>query len=72
MKKSGIYISYRYESGKWLPAVMLLGGSTDKGGMSPKISPDGKYIFYVKGSEGVWWMSSGIVEELRPKVLKNK
>lgn len=61
----GIFISYRDRSGKWLPAVMLLGGSPDKGGMSPRISPDGKYLFYVNG--GMFWMPAGLIEEHRPK-----
>jgi hypothetical protein len=34
-------------------------------GLSPRISPDGKYLFYVNG--GMWWKPAGFVEELRPK-----
>jgi hypothetical protein len=66
-KNSGIYVSYRDKSGNWLPAVYVYGGSVDKGGISPKISPDGKYLFFANGSEGVWWIPAGFVEELRPK-----
>jgi hypothetical protein len=69
-KNSGIYISYRDKSGKWLPAVFVLGGDADTGGVSPRISPDGKYLFFVNGSEGTWWMPAGFVEELRPKGLE--
>jgi hypothetical protein len=60
----GIFISYRDESGEWLPAVRLLGGSPDKGGMSPRVSPDGKYLFYVNGS--VFWMPSSLIDQLNP------
>ena len=61
----GIFISYKDDSGKWLPATMLLGGSPDKGGMSPRVTPDGKYLFYVNG--GVWWMRATMIEAARPK-----
>jgi len=69
---SGIYISYRDKSGKWLPPVFVLGGDPKTGGVSPRISPDGKYLFFANGSEGMWWMPAGFIEELRPKQLKNK
>jgi len=62
---SGIFISYKDKSGNWLPAVMAEGGSKEKGGLSPRISPDGKYLFYVTG--GMWWMPATFIDELRPK-----
>jgi hypothetical protein len=62
---SGIFISYKDESGNWLPAIMAEGGSKEKGGLSPRISPDGKYLFYVNG--GMWWMPANFIKELRPK-----
>jgi len=65
VKNTGIFISYKDTSGKWLPAVMAEGGTKEKGGLSPRISPDGKYMFYVNG--GMWWMPAGFIEELRPK-----
>jgi len=67
---SGIYISYRDKSGKWLPAVFVLGGSPDLGGVAPVISPDGRYLFYVNGSAATWWMPADFVEELKPDELK--
>ena len=70
VNNTGIFISYRDKSGNWLPAVMAEGGTKEKGGLSPRISPDGKYLFYVNG--GMWWMPAGFIEELRPKELKNK
>lgn len=65
VKNTGIFISYRDKLGKWLPAVMAEGGTKEKGGLSPRISPDGKYLFYVNG--GIWWMPAKFIEELRPK-----
>jgi hypothetical protein len=67
MENSGIYISFRDKSDGWLPAVMAVGGSPDKGGVSPKVSPEGKYLFFANGSDGVWWMPAGMIDELRPR-----
>jgi Tol biopolymer transport system component len=69
VKNTGIFISYRDKSGKWLPPVLAAGGDRKSGGLSPRISPDGKYLFYVNG--GMWWMPAAFVEELRPKELRN-
>ena len=63
-KNTGIFISYKDKSGKWLPAVLAVGGTRERGGLSPRISPDGKYLFYVNG--GMWWMPAGFIKELRP------
>ena len=64
-KNSGIFISFRDKSGRWLTPVMLWGGSQERGGLSPRISPDGKYLFYV--NTGMYWMPAEGVERLRPK-----
>jgi len=65
-ENSGIFISYWNKSDGWSPAVMLIGGGRDKGGLSPRISPDGKYLFYVNG--GVYWLPiAERIEKLRPK-----
>jgi len=64
-KNTGIFISYKDRSGMWLPPVLAVGGDRKSGGLSPRISPDGKYLFYVNG--GMWWMPAIFVEELRPE-----
>lgn len=64
-ENSGIFISFKDRSDKWIPAVRVLGGAPDKGGMSPKITPDDKYLFYV--NSGMWWMSAEIAWNLRPR-----
>jgi Tol biopolymer transport system component len=68
VKNTGIFISYKDKSGNWRPPVMAEGGTKEKGGLSPRISPDGKYLFYVNG--GMWWMPADFIEELRPGNLK--
>ena len=70
VKNTGIFISYNDKSGKWLPAVMAEGGTKEKGGLSPRVSPDGKYLFYVNG--GMFWMPAGFIEKLRPNELKKQ
>ena len=69
VKNTGIFISYKDKSGNWLTAVMAEGGTKEKGGLSPRISPDRKYLFYVNG--GMWWMPATFIEELRPEKLKS-
>jgi hypothetical protein len=66
---SGIFISFKDRAGKWLPAVMLEGGSLERGGLSPKVTLDGKYLFYVNG--GMFWVPiKERINELRPKEQK--
>ncbi len=64
VKITGIFISYRDKAGNWMPPVMAEGGTKEKGGLSPRISPDGKYLFYVNG--GMWWMPAAFIGRLRP------
>jgi Tol biopolymer transport system component len=68
-KNTGIFISYKDNAGNWLPAKLAVGGDRKSGGLSPRISPDGKYLFYVNG--GMWWMPADFVEDLKPAGLKN-
>ena len=65
VKNTGIFISYKDKSDNWLPPVLAAGGDRKSGGLSPRISPDGKYLFYVNG--GMWWMPAKFIEELKPK-----
>ena len=67
VKNTGIFISYKDKSGQWLPAKLAAGGDRKSGGLSPRISPDGKYMFYVNG--GMWWMPARFIEELKPKEI---
>ncbi len=64
-KNTGIFLSHRDPSGNFLPPKLVLGGDRKSGGMSPRISPDGKYVFYVNG--GMWWRPAAFLEELRPE-----
>lgn len=66
-KNTGIFISFRDKAGNWLPPALVAGGDKKSGGFSPRISPDGKYLFYINGDAGTFWMPATFIEELRPK-----
>ena len=75
-----IYISFKQEDGSWGPAINM--GSQVNSSVydqGPKVTPDGKYLFFWRGDEKVredgssywvgspYWMDAQIIETLRPK-----
>jgi hypothetical protein len=58
-------ISYKMMDGTWSERVIL---SYDWARF-PVVSPDGKYLFFM-GYEGIYWVSTSFVEELKPDELK--
>ncbi len=75
-----IYISFRQKDGSWSPAINM--GSqinTNKQESSPRVTHDGKYLFFSRGewqvkSDGSrnwvgksYWVDASIIEGLRPK-----
>lgn len=61
-----IYISFLNAENNWTEPKEL-GEILNMDGNQPRISPDGKYIFFV-GNDGMsYWVSTKIIEELRPK-----
>lgn len=69
--KDELWISFRNKNGEWSDAEIL--GNEINNGCNTScatISPDGKYIFFSRITNGVgvpYWVSAEIVEELRPK-----
>lgn len=64
-----IYISFLNEENKWSEPFEL-GKKLNMDGNQPRISPDGEFIFFV-GNDGMsYWVSTKIIEELKPKYLK--
>lgn len=59
------YISYKNKSNMWHPPVKI---HEELQGVSPKVSPDGKYFFFLGG--GIYWMPAKFIEELRPNKKK--
>jgi len=57
-------ISYKKEDGSWTDRIetpFYCGGFF-------ALSPDGKYLFFM--NEGIWWVSTSFIDELKPKSLK--
>ena len=61
-----IYISFKQNENEWTKPQEL-GAILNMDGNQPRISPDGKYIFFVDNESKAYWVSSSIIEELRPK-----
>lgn len=56
-----LFISFRGEDGSWSERAKL----PIPWGRFPSVSPDGKYLFFMT-REGIYWVSTQIIEELRP------
>ena len=66
--RNGLCISFRTENGGWTKAISM--GNSFRDALCPYVSPDGKYIFFLKmgmGYNDIYWVSAKIIEELRPK-----
>ena len=64
--KTGLYISFRNENDSWSKAKYL---GDEYGGNCSTLSPDGKYLFFMKHQD-IYWVSTKIIEKLRLKDLK--
>jgi len=70
-----LYISYRKSNGKWT-SPKNLGDNINSPGdydLCPKVSPNGKYLFYISRRNGpdfqIYWVDAKIIEELNPDEL---
>jgi hypothetical protein len=68
-----LYISFKTDDASWTEPVNLSDRLGAEGNdSSPRITPDGKYLFFQsvrKGSgasRGLYWVSAKIIDELRP------
>jgi len=71
-----LWVSFKDAGGKWSKAVNL-GKEINNGRntSSPTISPDGSYMFFVRIDDGAgvsYWVSTTIIENLRPKEQTGK
>ena len=69
---SDIYVSFKKQDGTWATPINL--GSAVNSNMkegNPTISPDGKYLFFSRneadGTANVYWVSTEIIQNLRPR-----
>lgn len=70
-----LFISFRQSDGNWTePVNMGTTINTHELERFPSVSPDGKYLFFTRDTvdhdEDVFWVSAGIIEELKSKALK--
>jgi hypothetical protein len=68
-----LYISFKNMDGSWTePRSLSEKLQTEGNDSAPRISPDGKYLFFQsvrKGSgvsRGLYWVSTRVIEEMRP------
>ena len=69
-----IYISFKDKTGMWT-AVQSIGDLVEReGGIGhAALSPDGKYLFFVKYVDGIdrmYWIDTKFIEELKNKILE--
>jgi Tol biopolymer transport system component len=65
-----IYISFKTDDGNWgTPINMGDQINTEKVERFPMVSPDGKYLFFMRHTPGqdIFWVSTEIIEELKNK-----
>lgn len=65
-----LYISYRMKDGSWSESINL-GPKINTGATErfPSVTPDGKYLFFLRVSDGsdFYWVSAKIIEKLKPE-----
>jgi len=64
-----IYISFRKGEHDWSEPQQL-GLKFDLDSNQPRISPDGKYIFFVSNDSMAYWFDARVIEEFRNAALK--
>lgn len=65
-----LYISFREKDGRWT-AAQNMGKNINSSSLEycPKVSPDGKYLFFSSGRSGqgdVYWVDFRIIEQMKP------
>jgi len=70
-----LHISYNLRNGKWTtPQNLGTYINSDYLELCPRISPNGKYLFFITRRIGqdfiTYWADAGFIEDLKPKELK--
>ncbi|UJH67517.1 hypothetical protein [Allomuricauda sp. SCSIO 65647] len=71
-----LYVSFKKEDNSWTKAKNLgiaVNSAYDE--ICPSITLDGKYLFFTsrrRGKEDIYWVSSKVIEELKPSELLSK
>ena len=62
-----LYVSFRTRDGGWTEAVPLEGVNTPEREISPRLSPDGEYLFFLRTLNGElrpYWVRSSVITDL--------
>jgi ankyrin repeat protein len=71
-----LHVSFKRKDGSWTDRISL-GDEINARGLngSPRVTPDGKYIFFVSAGErrpwGIYWVSAAVIDRLRKEHLKD-
>jgi Tol biopolymer transport system component len=73
----GLNISFKRQDGTWTDRINLgdtINASGENG--SPRISADGKYMFFVSSGKGrpwgIYWVSAGFIDRLRSEYISGE
>jgi len=69
-KDNDIYVYFKKQDNRWTQPINL--GSTinsDFNEVSPRITPNGKYMFFVR-HKNLYWVSTKVIDKVRPDDLK--
>jgi len=75
--EGGLHISFKKKDGSWTNKISL-GDEVNARGMngSPRVTPDGKYLFFVSAGQGrpwgIYWVSADIIGRLRKEYLRDQ
>jgi hypothetical protein len=68
-----LYVSYRQADGSWSAAVNLGPAvNTAAPELCPRVSPDGRYLFFLSGKSGTYdayWIDAQLLEQLRAQLI---
>lgn len=63
---SELFISYRLVDKSWSERIQL----PIARGRFPSVSPDGRYLFFLKPDSGIYWVDASFIEEFKPKEMQ--
>jgi hypothetical protein len=75
--ESKLHISFKRKDGSWTDRISL-GDEINARGLdgSPRVTPDGKYIFFVSAGErrpwGIYWISAAVIDRLRKEHIEDQ
>ena len=69
-----LYISFKKNETAWTKPINMKNGiNTEAKELFPRLSPDGKYLFFTSNKDGkyyTYWINAKIIDDLKPKYLK--